>query len=88
MDKYNIFVVINYNDSNKGKYRVKTKVNNKRIISRKYLVGGGIYNKKAGGIMFFTSKDLAEIQKVTYKKTFMKNINFNYNVAAIPDSIQ
>lgn len=88
MDKYNIFVVISCKSSDKNKYRIKTKVNNKKIISRKYLIGGGIYNKKAGGVMFFTSKNMDEIEKVSCKKTFMKNTSFNYSVAAIPDSIQ
>lgn len=87
MDEYNIFVRINYRDSEKNEGLVaKTRVNNGDVKSTKYLIGGGVYNRK-GGTVIFTAKNLEEVKQVTKDSTLLKNLSMNYNVGVIPKGI-
>ncbi|MCH5138218.1 hypothetical protein JMF89_13535 [Clostridiaceae bacterium UIB06] len=85
MDEYNIFVRINYNTmENREKVTVgRTKVNNGKVSSSRYLIGGGVYNKNGGSVVF-TAKSLEEIKQITINKPDM---SMNYNVAVIPKGI-
>jgi hypothetical protein len=85
MDEYNIFVRINYNAmENREKVAVgRTKVNNGKISSSRYLIGGGVYNKNGGSVVF-TAKSLEEIKQITVNK---RDMSMNYNVAVIPKGI-
>lgn len=90
MDKYNIFVSINYRDRDKDNndntekvIAKKAKVNNSNVSSTKYLIGGGFYNRK-GGTVVFTARSLEEVKQITVDKPLLKNIEMNYNVAVIP----
>lgn len=85
MDEYNIFVRINYKTMENGeKVTVgRTKVNNGKVSSSRYLIGGGVYNKNGGSVVF-TAKSLEEIKQITINKPDM---SMNYNVAVIPKGI-
>ena len=85
MDEYNIFVRINYKTmENREKVSVgRTKVNNGKVSSSRYLIGGGVYNKN-GGSVIFTAKSLDEIKQITVNK---RDMSMNYNVAVIPKEI-
>ncbi len=67
-------------------FKNNTKVNNGDINSNKYLIGGGVYNRR-GGIVVFTAKNLEEVKEVTKDKSLVKDVSFTYNVAVIPKSI-
>lgn len=88
MNEYNLYVKINYKVlGNVEEVAVsKTRVNNANVSSSKYLIGGGVYNKN-GGTVVFTAKNLEEINQVTKEKPLLKNISMNYNVAFIPKGI-
>lgn len=89
MDKYNVFVRINYTSVESEKEEVKpggTRVNNGRVSGNKYLIGGGVYNRK-GGTVIFSAKNLEEVKHVTVDKPLLKNASINYNVAFIPKGI-
>ncbi|MBC2580877.1 hypothetical protein [Clostridium sp. DJ247] len=88
MDKYNIFVSINYRDKDNNDKIItkKAKVNNSSISSTKYLIGGGFYNRK-GGTVVFTARSLDEVKQITVDKPLLKNIEMNYNVAVIPKQL-
>lgn len=87
MGEYNLFVRINYKNGKIDKVlQSNTKVNNGNINSNKYLIGGGVYNRK-GGIVVFTAKNLEEVKEVTKDKPLLKDVSFTYNVAVIPKGI-
>lgn len=87
MDEYNIFVRINYSDLEKSQAAVgRTRVNNNEVKATKYLIGGGVYNRK-GGTVIFTAKSLEEVKQVTKDGTLLKNLSMNYNVGVIPKGI-
>ncbi|KZL91222.1 hypothetical protein [Clostridium magnum] len=85
MDEYNLYVKINYKTlDNREKVAVGgTKVNNGKISSSRYLIGGGVYNRN-GGSVIFTAKNLEEIKQITVNK---RDMSMNYNVAVIPKGI-
>ena len=88
MNEYNLYVKINYKVlGNEEEVAVsKTRVNNGNVSSSRYLIGGGVYNRN-GGTVVFTAKNLEEINQVTKEKPLLKNISMNYNVAFIPKGI-
>ncbi len=89
MDKYNVFVRINYTSVEAEKEEIKisgTRVNNGKVSGSKYLIGGGVYNRK-GGTVVFSAKSLEEVKHVTVDKPLLKNASINYNVALIPKGI-
>ncbi len=88
MDKYNVFVTINYKSSDKDEVvePSKIRVNNREITGNKYLMAGGVYNRK-GGTVIFSAKSLEEVKGVTVDKPLLKNISMKYNVAFIPKGI-
>lgn len=89
MDKYNVFVRINYKSLESEKEEIqpnRTRVNNGKVIGSKYLIGGGVYNRK-GGTVVFSAKSLEEVKHVTVDKPLLKNASINYNVALIPKGI-
>ncbi|URZ02218.1 hypothetical protein [Clostridium felsineum] len=98
MDNNNIFLRISYtsqdmqqicsdklvdnNDINR-----KTIVRNHKQKSKKYLVGGGIYNRK-GGTVFFSLKNMRDVEKITNnEKTFVKDCAMKYDVFIVPKSL-
>lgn len=85
MNEYNLYVKINYKTiENTEKVAVGgTKVNNGKISSSRYLIGGGVYNKN-GGSVIFTAKSLEEIKQITANK---RDMSMNYNVAMIPKGV-
>ncbi|AJA46257.1 hypothetical protein CPAST_c01570 [Clostridium pasteurianum DSM 525 = ATCC 6013] len=92
MDKDNLFVKIDYviNDSDvkqdKKKAISNTKIRNSDIKASKYLIGGGVYNKN-GGTIIFKAKNLQEVKNVTSQKPLVKNAFMRYDVVIIPKSI-
>lgn len=88
MDKYNIFISINYKDKKSENKQLinRTRVNNNAINSSRYLIGGGFYNRK-GGTVIFTAKSLEEVKQITIDKPLLKNIDMKYNVAVIPKKV-
>lgn len=87
MDEYNLFVRINYKASeNDSVISSNTRVNNTKVNANKYLIGGGVLNRK-GGTVVFTAKSLEEVKQLTDDKSLLKNISMNYNVAVIPKGI-
>ena len=88
MNEYNLYVKINYKVLGNGEEVAvsKTRVNNASVSSSKYLIGGGVYNRN-GGTVVFTAKSLEEINQVTKEKPLLKNTSMNYNVAFIPKGI-
>lgn len=93
MDENNIFVRISYkcNDENKNnelqKNNLKTRVRNYSTSSQKYMIGGGIYNRK-GGTVFFAAKDLKEANDMTQSKnSFVKNSLVNYHIFIVPKTL-
>lgn len=85
MDEYNLFVRINYKAlENSEKVAIgRTKVNNGKITSSRYLIGGGVYNRN-GGSVIFTAKNIEEVKQITVNK---RDMSMNYNVAVIPKGI-
>lgn len=88
MNEYNLYVRINYKTlgNTEEPTIAKTRVNNGTISSTRYLIGGGVYNRK-GGTVVFTAKNLEEIKQVTKDKPLFKDMSMNYNVAVIPKGI-
>lgn len=87
MDEYNLFIRINYKTSGHDSIiNSNTRVNNSNVKSSKYLIGGGILNRK-GGTVIFSAKNLEEIKQITEDRTLLKDISMNYNVAVIPKGI-
>lgn len=87
MDEYNLFVRINYKASENDRIvSSNTRVNNGNVNSKKYLIGGGVLNRK-GGTVIFTAKNLEEVKQITQNKSLLKNISMNYNVAVIPKGV-
>lgn len=87
MDEYNLFIRINYKASENDRViSSNTRVNNSKVNSNKYLIGGGVLNRK-GGTVVFTAKSLEEVKQVTQDKPLLKNIAMNYNVAVIPKGV-
>jgi hypothetical protein len=85
MNEYNLYVKINYKTLGNTEEAAigRTKVNNGKISSSRYLICGGVYNRN-GGSVIFTAKNLEEIKQVTVNKPDM---SMNYNVAVIPKGI-
>lgn len=85
MNEYNIYVRINYKTLGNGEEVSvgRTRVNNGNVSSSRYLIGGGVYNRN-GGSVIFTAKNLEEVKQVTVDKPHM---SMNYNVAVIPKGI-
>lgn len=93
MDENNIFVRISYKckDESKNnepeKSELKTKVRNCNISSQKYMIGGGVYNRK-GGTVFFAAKNLKEANDVTQNKnSFVKNSLVKYDIFIVPKTL-
>lgn len=93
MDENNIFVRLSYkckdgNENNKyPKDELKTKVRNCNISSQKYMIGGGVYNRK-GGTVFFAAKNLKEANEVTQSKnSFVKNSLVKYHIFIVPKTL-
>lgn len=86
MDNYNIFVRINYKAEEKEEAVCRTRVNNGNVNSSRYLIGGGVYNRK-GGTVIFSAKNLEEVQRITTERHLLKGLSMNYNVAVIPKGI-
>lgn len=86
MDKYNLFISINYKSTDNTEVIGKTRVNNLHTNSSKYLICGGIYNRKGGNVVF-TAKNLEEVKQVTKEKPLLKDIPMKYSVAFIPKEI-
>ncbi|MCT8977108.1 hypothetical protein N4T77_10880 [Clostridium sp. CX1] len=86
MDNYNIFVRINYKTAEREEAICRTRVNNGNIKSSRYLIGGGVYNRR-GGTVIFTAKNLEEVQSITKERPLLKDLSMNYNVAVIPKEI-
>ncbi|MFT8316147.1 MAG: hypothetical protein ABF633_18130 [Clostridium sp.] len=92
MDKNNLFVKIDYiiNDSEdkpkENKVLHNTKIRNSDIKATKYLIGGGVYNK-SGGTIVFKAKNLEEIKNVTSQKPLVKDAFMRYDVVILPKSI-
>ncbi|MBV7272192.1 hypothetical protein [Clostridium thailandense] len=87
MDKYNLFIKINYkNKKIEEIVQSNTRVNNGNIKASKYLIGGGVYNRK-GGTIIFTAKNLDEVKNIAKGKPLLKDISYNYSVAVIPKEI-
>jgi hypothetical protein len=88
MNEYNLYVRINYKVSENDEEPTvgKTRVNNGSVTSSRYLIGGGVYNRKGGSVVF-TAKNLEEIKQVTVDKPLFKDMAMNYNVAVIPKGI-
>lgn len=87
MNEYNLFIRINYKASENDKViSSNTRVNNGNVNSSKYLIGGGILNRK-GGTVVFSAKSLEEVKQITEERTLLKDISMNYNVAVIPKGI-
>lgn len=97
MDKNNIFLRISYSAeeikdmcNNKAIENIenkKTKVRNHRSESKKYLIAGGVYNRK-GGTVFFSLKNMNDVQKATTTdKPFVKDCFMKYDVYIIPKSL-
>ncbi|KOF55846.1 MULTISPECIES: hypothetical protein [Clostridium] len=94
MDENNIFVRLSYKgkDENKNseseKSSIKTKVRNCNISSQKYMIGGGVYNRK-GGTIFFAAKNLKEVNDVTQNKNaFVKNSLVKYHIFIVPKALE
>lgn len=92
MDSNNIFVTINYRakgeqslntESNTSR---RTKIRNGEVNSTKYLIGGGVYNKN-GGTIVFKAKNLEEIKQVTSERPLIKDAFMKYDVVIIPKTI-
>lgn len=84
MNEYNLFVKINYKASeNESNLISNTRVNNGNVCSNKYIIGGGVLNRK-GGTVIFSARNFEEVKQVTQDKPLLKNISMNYNVAFIP----
>lgn len=92
MDKNNFFVKIDYTTKNEGNKPEEnntvhnTKIRNKDIKSTKYLIGGGVYNK-TGGTIIFKAKNLEEVRSVTSQKPLVKGAVMRYDVVILPKSI-
>lgn len=92
MDKDNLFVKIDYttkNESNKSEGNNivhNTKIRNRDIKATKYLIGGGVYNK-TGGTIIFKAKNLEEVRNVTSQKPLVKGAFMRYDVVILPKSI-
>ncbi|PJI07913.1 MULTISPECIES: hypothetical protein [Clostridium] len=97
MDKNNIFLRISYSaeeikDMCDNQFAVdiknkKTRIRNHKSESKKYLIAGGVYNRK-GGTVFFSVKNMNDIGKVTTTdKPFVKNCFMKYDVYIIPESL-
>ncbi|MFL0251976.1 hypothetical protein ACJDT4_16270 [Clostridium neuense] len=93
MDENNIFVRLSYKckDENKNseveKKGLKTKIRNSSIPSQKYMIGGGVYNRK-GGTIFFAAKNLKEVNEVTKNKdAFVKNSLVKYHIFIVPKTL-
>ncbi|AAK78419.1 hypothetical protein BJV85_003578 [Clostridium acetobutylicum] len=98
MDKNNIFLRISYtseelkqicnNELEKNnKSNEKTTIRNHRNKSQKYLIGGGVYNRK-GGTIFFSLRDMSDIEKITNNdKPFVKDCSMKYDVFIVPKSL-
>jgi hypothetical protein len=86
MDKYNIFVSINYKNEAEKTLKGNTKVNNNNLNSSRYMIGGGFYNSK-GGTVIFTARNMEEVKQITLDRPLLKNIPMKYNVEVIPKNI-
>lgn len=92
MDRNNLFVRINYRtESNNGNIKEEempknTKIRNGQLNATKYLIGGGVYNRK-GGTVIFNAKNLEEVKQVTEEKPLVKNAFMRYDVVVIPKTI-
>lgn len=98
MDSNNIFVRISYRTKDKENSQLnrvednipvetKTKVRNCPINSNKYMICGGIYNRK-GGTIFFSAKNLKEVSEVTEgKRAFVKDSLIKYDVFIVPKAL-
>lgn len=86
MDKYNLFVCINYRMNNIEQVKNNTRINNINTNSSKYLIGSGILNKNGGNVIF-TAKTLEEVKQITKNNNFLKDVRMSYKVAMIPKEI-
>lgn len=86
MDKYNLFVRINYRANNIEQVKNNTRINNIKTTSSKYLIGSGILNKNGGNVIF-TARTLNEVQQITMNNNFLKDSTMSYKVAMIPKEI-
>ncbi|WP_234123745.1 hypothetical protein [Clostridium hydrogenum] len=98
MDENNIFVRISYKanegkgntETNKNEHNfieTKTTVRNFSTEAKKYLIGGGVYNRH-GGKVFFSAKSLKEVNDVTScEKGFVKNSFVKYDIFIMPKAL-
>lgn len=92
MDRNNLFVRINYrtkdeyNNIEDIKSEHGTKIRNGELNATKYLIGGGVYNRK-GGTVVFNAKNLEEVKQVTTEKPLIKDTLMRYDVVVIPKAI-
>lgn len=91
MDNNNLFVTINYkkdkfNMSNGDNISHRTTIRNGEVNSSKYLIGGGVYNKN-GGTVVFKAKNLEEIKQITLERPLIKDAFMKYDVVIIPKTI-
>ena len=54
MNEYNLYVKINYKTLGNGEEVAvgRTRVNNGKVSSSRYLIGGGVYNRNGGSVIF------------------------------------
>ncbi|MDF2503953.1 hypothetical protein [Clostridium sp.] len=92
MDNNNLFVKIDYktegrdNELGENKIIHNTKIRNKDVKATKYLIGGGVYNKK-GGTIIFKAKNLEEVRSITSQNPLVKDSFIRYDVVILPKSI-
>lgn len=92
MDNNNLFVTINYRA--KDKLNIikedtdvrRTRIRNGEVNATKYLIGGGVYNKN-GGTVVFKAKNLEEIKQVTSERPLVKDAFMKYDVVIIPKTV-
>lgn len=92
MDNNNLFVTINYRTGDKLNKNIeniaapRTKIRNGEVNATKYLIGGGVYNKN-GGTVVFKAKNLEEIKQVTSDYPLIKDAFMKYDVVIIPKTV-
>ncbi len=76
-DGYNLFVKIDYKSGeDKELSKIKTHLNNK-VLGDRYLIGGGILNKK-GSTLILKINSIEDIRQISSEK------NISYKLLAVP----
>lgn len=87
MNKYNLFLNMNFSGNSTAKYNRKSiKIKSISGDPTKYLIGSGFISKRVGNITY-RARTMREIRDITMNHSLFKDESINYKVGIIPKSI-